>query len=1137
MGTWMANLGFELNENHLGYILAWTFCSDIMVYNPYQSMAKPFIGKFEGHNGIIVDCRLMNHTPCCVSVDEKKILKIWSILDFSAFQTVSLEFIVSTIKLVSILPDDSFLVASRKISYYHNLDLKNQLALLDQSQPVRAVFSDHYKNFMVLTKHDMRVFSPITGKLQRVFTNIAKQDSDYFVQVSSFCVGARNRKFYLGDSEGYIRMFNLKNGQLLKTLNDPEDDYKEVEKLAQVTFNKMATRIDRRVTCVEYLHDEKILISAANSVIYLHDEIDAEECELIRVFIGGHEESEISSLKYLEQQSILFSGSDNGLISVWDLENAKHLTVLLGHTCRIVSISLVEGYSALLTVSADGHVCIWKLGGRNNLKYKLIARFVLQSVEKLYHKDRSNSVMSVLLWNRVGKPSEARLHPYLEKFTESALDMNPVSSLTVDTLAELYQTKDKPIFENKFNHSDFASLFFEDYEFAKELPQVTRHFLVLGTQAGEIFQADLLPYLKRSNLDESTRVGANFNHSDSKIRRKDHLAAQKSVSAYIAYESKIFKNISECYDLERSLCVGNWKAHDSSVISIESVHSTEYLLTSSADQFARVWTLRGDLNSSISMMNNQPSAWNFNYDWIGVIQQDFDQVFKVIETVQGRQISIIEREKVLNDHFISSFINTVNQVQADERAQPWKRAIKKKLLREFCNRTAEKMEVVGGGRHMAKKARGSIKTRVMPELDKVMAKSSNYQKMRTLGMGFQSSLAGELDKEFKVISKEEENKLIGSGFASISSRVLTQMRKPRYTKRSSVLFKNQGDVTDEISMGMQSNQNSIRLITESKESLVNSKRNIPRASFFGQTTIADQSKSNLEEEKGVAKYRFLAPNYRNLKLKVGDASQESFKSSRGSHFRVTSLKRETSGSRLDSHDIVTTSRWTNLMTETNQKAKPSPKRIKKEASDSNRKRGAQLDRYEGSPNSPRKLARIRQQSSFACNGLNEFTGLITKHFNSAEEEMFRRAEASKFSIIAKPLLDMASPKIAKSPGLNSHLMKQKIAEFIKKNTSLKEKMKKTVRLPFSPEDLENNSVAKERSGKREKSLVEVKNEVKNRMKRTASIIDGQIKFFDQLSADYGKASRSRIVVANSRYQSRIIGQSSTTAGAWRPQAK
>lgn len=57
----------------------------------------------------------------------------------------------------------------------------------------------------------------MTGKLKKVFNDL--MDEKYPVDLSTFCLGARQRKFFVGDNIGLIRQYNMNNGEFLKSVN------------------------------------------------------------------------------------------------------------------------------------------------------------------------------------------------------------------------------------------------------------------------------------------------------------------------------------------------------------------------------------------------------------------------------------------------------------------------------------------------------------------------------------------------------------------------------------------------------------------------------------------------------------------------------------------------------------------------------------------------------------------------------------------------------------------------------------------------------------------------------------------------------------------------------------------------------
>jgi hypothetical protein len=64
-------------------------------------------------------------------------------------------------------------------------------------------FNTYFNWFVVLTKIDIRAYDAMSGKLKKVFNEV--YDPQYQVDLSTFCFGGRQRKFYLADNAGLIR--------------------------------------------------------------------------------------------------------------------------------------------------------------------------------------------------------------------------------------------------------------------------------------------------------------------------------------------------------------------------------------------------------------------------------------------------------------------------------------------------------------------------------------------------------------------------------------------------------------------------------------------------------------------------------------------------------------------------------------------------------------------------------------------------------------------------------------------------------------------------------------------------------------------------------------------------------------------
>ena len=102
--------------------------------------------------------------------------------------------------------------------------------------------------------------------------------------------------------------------------------------MAHITFYKLHEAVDHEVSKILYLQDEKILVVASNSIIYLYDEIDSENSILLKFFIGAHEEAEITALAYCTGLNLLATGSFNGIVNLWDLQLSKLVHTFFEHS-------------------------------------------------------------------------------------------------------------------------------------------------------------------------------------------------------------------------------------------------------------------------------------------------------------------------------------------------------------------------------------------------------------------------------------------------------------------------------------------------------------------------------------------------------------------------------------------------------------------------------------------------------------------------------------------------------------------------------------------------------------------------------------------------------------------------------------
>lgn len=112
------------------------------------------------------------------------------------------------------------------------------------------------------------------------------------------------------------------------------------------------------VTSVKSTYDKNcILVNCLNNSLRL---IDKEEGELLNTFVG-HKNAEYKVEGCLSSDdAYVLSGSEDGLIYIWDLVDAKVVRTLTGHKKSVCSLSYHPKMTALVSSSADGTVRFWK---------------------------------------------------------------------------------------------------------------------------------------------------------------------------------------------------------------------------------------------------------------------------------------------------------------------------------------------------------------------------------------------------------------------------------------------------------------------------------------------------------------------------------------------------------------------------------------------------------------------------------------------------------------------------------------------------------------------------------------------------------------------------------------------------------
>jgi len=178
-----------------------------------------------------------------------------------------------------------------------------------------------------------------------------------------------------GSDDRTIRLWNPKDGKLIRTLHGHEDNVLAIA-WSPVGGTLVSGAIDRQVILWDAHTGEKLKVfgghdDAVNSIAYSPNGKtiasasgdatiriwDCESRQLRHVLKGRHW---FSSISWSPDGELIAGGTGGGTIELWNIENQRPSAIREGHTARVLCVAFGAEGRLLASKSADGTVRIWK---------------------------------------------------------------------------------------------------------------------------------------------------------------------------------------------------------------------------------------------------------------------------------------------------------------------------------------------------------------------------------------------------------------------------------------------------------------------------------------------------------------------------------------------------------------------------------------------------------------------------------------------------------------------------------------------------------------------------------------------------------------------------------------------------------
>ena len=290
--VWDINTGARRQRlsGHKRGVAAITYCAgfrllisagydhEVLVWNPF---CPTLLHKLKGHTTSVIGVEAVRNAPQVVSADIDGTCKVWDMRDFQCVQS----FRTFPVNEDIFAPDQDEKEKKQKLQGYlccqdraggkltrfvahsHSLHFFEQAhvnveAGADDVPITHAIFNEVSLTIITTSGSSVKIWNALTGKLMSVFRDMTSRGSD----ITAICLDDRQRKFILGDHNGFINVYNYQSGALMKSF----DSHKS------------------QVSDLVYIDEAKMVLSVSwDRTVVLHDELPPDAGRVLRAMDPG----------------------------------------------------------------------------------------------------------------------------------------------------------------------------------------------------------------------------------------------------------------------------------------------------------------------------------------------------------------------------------------------------------------------------------------------------------------------------------------------------------------------------------------------------------------------------------------------------------------------------------------------------------------------------------------------------------------------------------------------------------------------------------------------------------------------------------------------------------------------------------
>lgn len=327
-------MALDFNEN-LILLISGGFDHQIYVWNPYINSP---VHNLSGHAAPIVSVNFVNNPLHIVTLDSDLTIKIWDAKKFKNSDTLSVEEFEDKRNFnpqhLCLLEKPLKLVISGKSISFLEYDRHNNLTSADENVSICAKFIPSNLTLLTPVGKKIKVWNLLTGEIKKIFSDLTEAD------ISCVNLDSRSKRLMVGDMEGFVGVFNVNNGALLKSLSRHKNEV------------------------ISLIHSEKleyIITGSVDNVIKVHDDRELADSDFLRALNVNN--FNITCLGFDHTQGKIIIGGNNGTVNLFEAAtgkgNEEFVDKLPGKIQEEVTcLEVIHGYNCVIYAESNAKVKI-----------------------------------------------------------------------------------------------------------------------------------------------------------------------------------------------------------------------------------------------------------------------------------------------------------------------------------------------------------------------------------------------------------------------------------------------------------------------------------------------------------------------------------------------------------------------------------------------------------------------------------------------------------------------------------------------------------------------------------------------------------------------------------------------------------